>query len=578
MKKLLCFVISLAFCFNAFGQSSTVLEQLISDVKFIDQQTNPNLSLWNGLHPDEIIFIQLDEYFSIQDKYRRALKRLEAIPKSSLDHQEQISKAVMRLKLNDHLSHYIFKKHLVPFNSEGGFYNSPAYFLPNLPFDSLSDFKAYVHWLPSFAPFIESHINLMRLGIEQNSMVSKLVVEKNLMLLHQWVNTDVSRSPFYKPLELAEKLLSNSEFSKIDSTVQVIIRTKILPAYQKFYDFLKNEYLSECKTSIGIGYSDAGKAYYENRLSYYATMPLEADSVFNLGKLEVKRIRKKMDSIITLLEFRGDWDEFLTFLRNSPQFYAKTPEELLNRAKNLSSKAELKLPLFFSHLYKLPYVVEAVPEEIAPNYTSGRYVHGDITKQQPGKYWVNTYNLPSRTLYTLPALTLHEAIPGHHLQTTIASEAMDLPEFRSLYYISAFGEGWALYCEYLGEEMGMYSNAYELFGRYTYEMWRACRLVVDVGIHYKGWSRDRAVNYLSKNTALSIHEVNTEIDRYIGWPGQAISYKIGEIVIKDLRIKAEKALGDQFDIREFHYRILRNGSVPLPVLISEIDLYIQGFP
>ena len=282
-----------------------------------------------------------------------------------------------------------------------------------------------------------------------------------------------------------------------------------------------------------------------------------------------------MEDIISELGFEGSFADFLAFLRTDEQFYPKTEQELLNYASWLSKKAEGQLPKIFNTLYTLPFTVEPVPLSIAPTYTTGRYVGGSWESQKAGIYWVNTFNLPSRTLYTMPALTLHEAVPGHHLQNAIAAELKDLPKFRTSYYISAFGEGWGLYSEFLGEEMGMYETPYDLFGRYTYEMWRACRLVVDTGIHDKGWTREKALNYMAENTALSMHEVTTEIDRYIGWPGQALSYKVGEIKIRSLRKLAETELGVDFNLGEFHDVILRNGSIPLAVLEEKVKNYID---
>jgi uncharacterized protein (DUF885 family) len=363
----------------------------------------------------------------------------------------------------------------------------------------------------------------------------------------------------------------------IEQQTQQVL-TNLQATYQEVEKYFANEYAEAAREKPGISEVAGGKEYYENRVRHYSTLPLTADSVHNLGLSEVARIRQAMEKIIKDLKFKGSFDDFLKFLRTDDQFYAKTPQELLNYAAWLSKKAEGQLPKYFNTLYTLPFTVEPVPESIAPTYTGGRYVEGSWADKRAGIYWVNTYNLKSRTLYTIPALTVHEAVPGHHLQGALAAEIKDssIPAFRNEYYISAYGEGWALYCEYLGEEMGMYSTPYELFGRYTYEMWRACRLVVDTGIHYKGWSRDDALRFLADNTALSLHEVTTEIDRYIGWPGQALSYKIGEIKIKELRRKAEQALGKNFNIGEFHKAILRNGSVPLEVLEMQVDQYIEG--
>jgi uncharacterized protein (DUF885 family) len=288
-----------------------------------------------------------------------------------------------------------------------------------------------------------------------------------------------------------------------------------------------------------------------------------------------------MDVIIAQLGFEGTFAEFLDFLRTDPRFYAKTPHELLAEASYFSKKIDGKLPGYFGRLPRLPYGVAPVPDEIAPRYTSGRYVEGSYEDNKAGTYWVNTYRLDSRPLYILPALTLHEAVPGHHLQISLDAERKleretPLPEFRGAYYISAFGEGWALYTEWLGKEMGIYEDLYQQFGALTYEMWRACRLVVDPGMHAMGWSRQKALEFMASNTALSMHEINTEIDRYIGWPGQAVSYKIGELKIRELRKDAEAALGKKFDLRAFHDKVLENGSVPLFVLERVMQEWIAG--
>ncbi|MCZ6899204.1 MAG: DUF885 domain-containing protein, partial [Bacteroidetes bacterium] len=317
-----------------------------------------------------------------------------------------------------------------------------------------------------------------------------------------------------------------------------------------------------------------GEEYYNQRLQYFTTLPMTVDEVHDKGLEEVARIKAEMQVIIKQVGFDGDFQAFLDFLRTDEQFYAKTAEELLKEATYIAKKMDGKLPSLFGKLPRLPYGVEPVPDEIAPKYTGGRYVSAPKGGTRAGYYWVNTYKLENRPLYVLESLTLHEAVPGHHLQGSLARELEDLPDFRSRMYISAFGEGWGLYSEWLGLEAGFYQDPYSNFGRLTYEMWRACRLVVDTGIHAKGWTRDQVINYLAKNTALSIHEITTETDRYIAWPGQALSYKIGEMTIKRLRKKAEKELGKNFDVREFHDKVLENGAVTLPILEQIIDDYI----
>jgi len=390
-----------------------------------------------------------------------------------------------------------------------------------------------------------------------------LIRESNVDLVKAWTKTSFTESSFYK----------NTFDDNQKKTIEIIYHSEIIPAYHKMHDFLKDEYLKTAPKEIGISTVKEGKEYYEALTRYYSTYEITPQEVFDTGMSEVKRIKSEMNAIIKRLGFEGDFAQFLEFLRTDSQFYPTSAVHLLSRASIISKNIEGELPNYFGRLTPVPFTVKPVPAAIAPTYTAGRYSQGSFHNHKAGEYWVNTTKLKSRPFYTLPALTLHEAVPGHHLQIMLADELEGLPDFRKT-YLSAFGEGWALYGEYLGKEMGIYRDDYEDFGRLTYEMWRACRLVVDPGMHYFGWSRDKAVDFMSSNTALSLHEVNTEIDRYIGWPGQAISYKLGEIKIRELRKKTENELGDKFDIRAFHDLILENGSIPLEALEIVVNAYI----
>jgi uncharacterized protein (DUF885 family) len=316
--------------------------------------------------------------------------------------------------------------------------------------------------------------------------------------------------------------------------------------------------------------------YYQERTHHYTTTDLSYEEVYQLGLEEVARIKKEMLDVMNEAKFSGTLKEFIAYLRTDPKFYAPTPEQLLKEASFIAKKADGLLPQFFSKLPRQPYGVEPVPAHLAPTYTAGRYSGAPLNSKRAGNYWVNTYDLKSRPLYALESLTLHEAVPGHHLQIALTKELNDLPPFRRNLYVNAFGEGWGLYCEYLGTEMGFYKDPYSHFGRLTYEMWRACRLVLDVALHTKGWTREQGVAYLSENTALSLHEVNTEINRYISWPGQALAYKMGELKIKEVRKKAEEQLKDKFDIREFHDLVLSQGTVTLKILEQMVDRFIEA--
>lgn len=573
-KHLLIFIF---FPFLTFAQTdSEKLEFIFKKIDTYEDDGNPMDSLWTGLHPKHAFYPINSKMYKKKGKaLSKFIEELSSIQNEALGRQAYINKKIMLLRLNDQLSDIRFKMYLIPFNAEGGFYNNMSFALNRLPFKTQQDYEAYLGWLPHYAEWLNQHIGLLKLGIEEEIVAPKVIIQNTLKLLSTWTNPDPEKSPFYKPFTHIPSDISDEAQVVLQEKGKQVIFKKILPSYTFLRTFLQSNYLKASPEIPGVGNLPNGKAYYEDRIRFYTTFKITPDSVHNLGLQEVARIRKAMEQIVIDVGFKGNFGDFLQFLRTDERFYAKTPQELLRQAAWLSKKAEAGLPKLFDKLYRLPFTVAPVPDDIAPTYTGGRYVPGSWEQQRPGTYWVNTYQLESRPFYTLPSLTLHESVPGHHLQGALAQELKDMPYFRRNYYISAFGEGWGLYSEFLGEEMDMYTTPFEWFGRYTYEMWRACRLVVDTGIHYKGWSREKAVNYMASNTALSIHEVNTEIDRYIGWPGQAVSYKMGELKIKALRKNAEDVLKDKFDIRAFHNRILRNGSVPLSILEEEVENYIS---
>jgi len=344
--------------------------------------------------------------------------------------------------------------------------------------------------------------------------------------------------------------------------------------YREFLDFFDHEYSPNARTTLAAYDLPEGKKYYALQIREYTTLDLTPEKIHQIGLQEVDRIWNEMKAVIKDVGFQGDFPAFLHFLRTDPRFYAKTPEELLKDAAWIAKQMDGKLPSLFKTLPRLPYTVEPVPPDIAPKYTSGRYVGAPQGGTQPGIYWVNTYKLETRPLYDLEAMTFHEAVPGHHLQIALSRELKDLPNFRRYSYISAFGEGWGLYCEQLGKDAGFYKDPYSDFGRLSWDMWRACRLVVDTGIHAMGWTRQQAIDYLATHTALPIHECETEVDRYISWPAQALSYKLGELKILELRRRAEQTLGPKFDIREFHDVVLGSGAVPLDVLEHNVAAWL----
>ena len=501
-----------------------------------------------------------------KNNLKKLLSDLNTITIAQITEPELINKDLLTLVIEDRLFELDFESYTFPLDSEGGFMAGIIYGMRGFPVRDEESYQKYLAKLKALPAYFESKKVLMKKGQAIGKSSPKLIVENCIKRINQIFDSASDDTFLIQPVK------DNSTYKAEANTV---IQDEILPAYLSFRDFLKDEYLKNAPKKIGISDITDGKAFYEQRTRYYTTFDISPEEVFEIGQKEVKRIRKEMQTIIEKIEFEGTFEDFLWFLRNDDQFYAQTPQEILDHATRITNRTQKVMPQYFGNLPRMPLTVQPVPAALAPNYTGGRYSPGSYSNQKAGEYWVNTYDLPSRPLYTLPALSLHEGVPGHHTQIMLAAEIPAVPDFRKRTYLSAYGEGWALYSEYLGKEAGLYVTPYEDFGRLVYEMWRACRLVVDPGMHYKGWSRKKAFEFMKKNTALSIVEINSEIDRYIGWPGQAVSYKMGELKIKELRQLASDELGDKFDLRTFHDIVLANGSVPLNTLERIVRNYID---
>lgn len=389
-----------------------------------------------------------------------------------------------------------------------------------------------------------------------------------------YVVEDVEQSPFWAPLAQMPERIPAAEAERLKAAARAAISESVTPAYAELLDFLRNEYLPQTRTTLAAEEMPNGEAYYQQQIEQYTTLDLTAEEIHQIGLAEVARITAEMEKVKAEAGFEGTLQEFIRFLRTDPQFVADTPDELMGVSAYTAKRVDGVIADYFGFLPRHRFTIRPVPDAIAPFYTAGRGGLDACT--------MNTYDLPSRPLYNIPALTLHECTPGHSFQAGVALEQEEAPPFRRQTYFSGFGEGWGLYVEHLGNEMGIYRTPYERFGQLSYEMWRAARLVIDTGIHHYGWSREQALDYLASRTALSRHEVETEVDRYISWPGQALAYKLGEMTIRRVRAKAEEALGERFDIRKFHDVVLSLGSVPLPVLERRIDDFIadggQGLP
>lgn len=493
--------------------------------------------------------------------------RLDSLAESELSITDLANKELLELIVEDDRFNLSYGSYLFPLNSEGGFFTSIFYRVRGRKVQTERDFNRYQRTLQQLGTYISERQEHLKKGLIENKLMPKLIVKNCLRLVDETLEKGPFDSYFMNPVK------GNPEW---ENEILLTLKKQVFPKYESMRTFLREEYLPAAPESVGVSYMADGKAYYEQRVRFFTTYDISPQEVFDTGMQEVKRIRQEMETIIQELKFRGSFKDFLEFLRTDSQFYASSAEELLKEAAWITKRMEAKLPKYFNYLPRMPLAVEPVPAELAPNYTGGRYSPGSYSNQKPGEFWVNTYDLPSRPLYVLPALALHEGVPGHHTQMMLASEMENKPRFRRNTYLSAFGEGWALYAEFLGKEAGIYQDAYEDFGRLTYEMWRACRLVVDPGMHYFGWTRSKAVQFMLDHTALSIREVNSEIDRYIGWPGQAVSYKMGELKIRALRKKAEQKIGPTFDIREFHDLVLSQGSITMKTLEKMVDNYIES--
>lgn len=509
-------------------------------------------------------------------RYWKAIREeLNGISCAKLDRADCINYRIFVKQIDNFLAEFETRAYLIPFTSDTGFYLRLGRLPEETDFASTTDYRNYLGRLHQLPRMMDQYITLMRKGLELGITQPRVILKGRDKPIKAQIVDDVADSPFYAPFREMPESVSGGDRAELLATAEKVILGEVIPAYRRLDEFFNDEYVPGARTSLGASDLPDGKRFYRAKIQLYATVDMTPEEIHNIGLEQVSRIRAEMEKIIEEVGFEGDFAEFLEFLRTDPQFYAKTPKELLAHASYYAKKIDGRLPMLFGHMPRQPYGVAPVPEELAPFYTSGRYVSAPLEAHRGGYYWVNTYALESRPLYAIPALTLHEGAPGHHTQNALAAEQEGLPPFRRYDYISAYGEGWGLYSEKLGLEMDIYETPYEHFGRLTYEMWRACRLVIDTGIHAMGWTREQALDFLASNTALSIREVTTEIDRYISWPAQALSYKLGEYTIWQLRHRAERDLGDDFDIRAFHDFVLSLGSVPLDVLTEETERWIS---
>lgn len=555
---------------------ATAFDTLLADEWAFRLAEDPLLATSAGVNEynDQLPSMTPEDLARRASAKRGFVARLSEIDRGALDDQDRISYDMFRRTLEDEVAEFEFGAYRIPITVDNGFHISFARLPNQVPLSTAQDYENYIARLRAFPRYVDQHVALMRQGLRDGFTMPRVVLDGYEVTIESHVVDDVTRSVFYAPFRQFPSTVPPGGRERLQQDGEAAIRESVVPGYRAFLTFMTSEYIPNARETTGASELPEGPAYYEYLVRHFTTLDVTPEGVHEIGQGEVERIRRQMEAIIEEVGFDGSFGEFLTFLRTDPRFYVTTPRALLEKASYIAKKMDGQLPALFRTLPRLPYGIQPVPDHLAPKYTGGRYIGAPLGGTQAGYYWVNTYALESRPLYVLPALTLHEAVPGHHLQNALQQELEGLPAFRRFGNVNAFGEGWGLYSEWLGVEAGIYETPYEHFGRLTYEMWRACRLVVDTGLHALGWTREQALDFLASNTALSLHEVRTETDRYISWPGQALAYKMGELEIRALRARAEEALGERFDVREFHDAVLMNGEIPLSVLESQIDEFI----
>ncbi|MDE0245628.1 MAG: DUF885 family protein [Gammaproteobacteria bacterium] len=556
--------------------SEQQMDALFADEWSTRLRENPLLatSMGVGDYNDRLPGASFDD---IERRRRQAtafMDRLSRIDIDALPQDRRLDYELFEWMLRNRIETAAYYPERIPFIAISGFHSWLLRASDGVNFRNLEDYEDYLERLRAVPDNIEQHIRNMQAGITDGFVAPVVVLDAVLPTVTLPAARPVEESAFFQPFRRMAEGLEEADRTRLESEAREVIGLQALPALGRLAAFLDDEYRLYARDTVGALELPQGNDYYRQRIRAMTTLDLSPDEIHEIGLAEVARIRAEMLAIVEELEFEGGLEAFVEFLRTDGQFYAETQQQFLSHASLIAKKVDGILPGWFGLLPRTPYGIMPMPAELAPTGTTARYWTPPRGGNRGGYYWLNTYALDQRPLYELPALTVHEAVPGHHLQIALARELEGVPEFRRALDFTAFVEGWALYTEWLGIEMGIYTTPYEHFGRLSYEMWRACRLVIDTGIHAKGWTRDQAVAFLADNTSLSLTNVENEINRYIAWPGQALGYKLGELKIKELRRRAEDALGEEFDVRAFHDAVLANGALPLPILERQIDRFI----
>ncbi|HET8647263.1 MAG TPA: DUF885 domain-containing protein [Vicinamibacteria bacterium] len=543
-----------------------------------DLRADPLLATSVGDHryDDRLPSVAREELTRQEAAARRRLDALRAIDRAALSPADRVNYDMYARQLANTVAFHEHRAWRIPINADSGFHTGFAHLPREMRFAGVRDYENYIARLRAFPAYVRQQVEAMREGLRSGFTLPRVVLEGYDSTLRPHVVKAAEDSIFFAPFTTFPAAVPAGEHDRLRAAGREAVMQGAVAGYGELLDFMTREYLPGARPTTAASDMPGGRPYYEQRVRSFTTLAVTPDEVHQTGLREVARIRAEMLDVMRKTGFTGELTAFLEMLRTDKRFFATTPDQLLKEAAWVAKRIDGQLPRLFGRLPRLPYGVEPVPAHIAPKYTAGRYVPAPVGGTRAGTYWVNTYALESRPIWALEALTLHEAVPGHHLQIALQQELTGLPRFRTVADVDAFVEGWALYAERLGLEAGLYQDPYADFGRLTYEMWRACRLVVDTGLHARGWTRQQALDYMAAHTALSRHEIRTEVDRYISWPAQALAYKTGELKIRQLRARAEKELGPRFDVRAFHDAVLQSGAVPLDVLEGQVDDFIAA--
>jgi uncharacterized protein (DUF885 family) len=504
-----------------------------------------------------------------------ALDKLRSIDRAALSPADQLNYDTFEWQLQRAVARQRFREYLQPVGHQGGPQTADG-LAEVLPFASLKDYRDWLKRMEALPMVVDQTIALLKEGARTGNVPPRILMQRVPAQIAAQVVDDPAQSPFYRPFVRFADSIPADQRAGLQAQAQQVIRARVVPAYRRLGEYFQSEYLPKAREGIAVTDLPEGRAYYDFLAGYYTTTNLNAEQIHKIGLEEVARIRAEMEKVKAETGFKGSLSEFFTYLRTDPKFFHKTPDALLTAYRAIAKRIDPELVKVFKTIPRLPYGVRPIPDNIAADTTTAYYQPGASDGTRPGYYYVNLYKPEVRPTWEMMPLSLHEAVPGHHFQFARGLEMPDAPMFRRTAYFVAYGEGWGLYAEQLGYEMGLYTDPYDRMGQLAYEMWRAVRLVVDTGMHSQGWSRERAIEYFTDNAPKTRQDIVNEIDRYIGTPGQALAYKIGQMKISALRAKASQELGPRFDLRAFNDAVLETGSVPLAALERHIDAWIEG--